>query len=326
MKAVLVTSFGSLEGIQLAETARPVPKDDEVLIRVHYAGVNYPDVLIVKGLYQFRPELPFSPGGEVAGVVAEAGQSVTHFRIGSRVVAANGWGGFAEYLCVPATNCFELPATVPLREASVLLETYATACHALKDRAQIRSGERLLVVGAAGGTGVAAIQLGKLLGAEVIAAASTDEKLEVCQQAGADHLINYEAEGVKEKLRDFGGIDVVFDPVGGRFSETAFRSLRPGGRHLVVGFASGQIPSIPWNLPLLKSASIVGVFWGGFWRQYPMKNRENVAQLIKWMEEGKIKPELRGTYFPEEVSAALRKLDSRESLGKSCVDFTGSYR
>ncbi|MBV6644127.1 MAG: NADPH:quinone oxidoreductase family protein, partial [Cyclobacteriaceae bacterium] len=272
MRAVQVAAFDPQYNLSLKEVADPTPVEGEVLIKVHYAGVNFPDLLISKGLYQFKPDLPFSPGGEVAGIVEAIGEGVSGLEIGDRVLAAMGWGGFAEKAIAQASNTFKVPEGIDLKSASVLLETYATAYHALKDRAEIKDGDKILVLGASGGTGIAAVQLAKVLGNQVIAAASTQDKLELARESGADYLVDYHQSDLKESVKKLGGVDIIFDPVGGSLSEAAFRTLRPGGRHLVVGFASGHIPAIPWNLPLLKSASIVGVFWGGFWRNFPQKN------------------------------------------------------
>jgi NADPH2:quinone reductase len=319
MKAALVNNYGKLEDIEVADVQPRKPERNEVLIDVKYAGVNFPDVLITKGLYQFKPEVPFSPGGEVAGIVTSVGPDVTFPKIGDRVLAAAGWGGFAEQAIFPASNCFLLPDEVPFREASVLLETYATAYHALVDRATLQAKERVVVLGAAGGTGIATVQLAKTLGAEVIAVAGSKEKLDFCAENGADHSINYMDQDLKAELKSLGGCDIVFDPVGGAASEAAFRSLKPGGRHLVVGFASGEIPSLPWNLPLLKSASIVGVFWGGFWRNFPEKNRANVDILLDWLSKGKIKPQITKEYPLDHIKNALLDIDQRRAIGKIAI-------
>ena len=319
MKGLVVKSPGPLRKHHLSEVDIPKIKPDEVLIKVKFAGVNYPDILISKGLYQYRPELPFCPGGEVSGDVVECGADVTSFQVGDAVLAGIGWGGFAEYAVASATNVYNIPAGITYQVAANILETYATAFHALKDRANLKKGERILVLGASGGTGTAAVQLGKLLGAEVIACASTIEKLEFAKYNGASLLINYQSDDLREKLRSIGGVDVVFDPVGGAISDKALRSLRMGGRHLIIGFASGQIPKIPWNIPLLKQASIVGVSWGGLWRTNPGLNRCNVEQLLKWVQENKILPKV-GKVFPlSQAISALEMLEKRSVKGKVCL-------
>jgi len=323
MKAVVVDQFGSIDSILVREIDSPVIQDSEVKIKVAYAGVNFPDTLIIKGMYQFKPALPFTPGGEISGVVMETGSMVKSLKIGDRVMAANSWGGFAEEVNMPEFNCFMIPQNISMQKAAVFLETYATALHALKDRANIQKGERLLILGASGGTGLAAIQVGKQLGAEIFACASDARKLSFCLENGADHTFNYTDTDFKEKLKQVGGVDVVFDPVGGEVAEVAFRSLRPNGRHLVVGFASGNIPAIPWNLPLLKSASIVGVFWGGFWRNFPDQNRENVNQLIQWAVSEQINPAITQVYEMGETAKALQSIENRKVLGKLIVRFAG---
>lgn len=323
MKAVVVDQYGAIELIRVKDLALPVLQSNEVSIKVSYAGVNFPDTLIIKGLYQFKPDLPFIPGGEISGIVTKVGANVHSLKLGDRVMAANSWGGFAEEVNLPEFNCFKISGKVTLQKAAVLLETYATALYALKDRCALKKGERLLVLGASGGTGLAAIQIGKLLGAEVYACASNMDKLNFCRENGADYGLNYVDSDFKNQLKETGGMDVVFDPVGGTVSELAFRSLRPNGRHLVVGFASGQIPAIPWNLPLLKSASIVGVFWGGFWRNFPEQNRENVDQLLQWTYSAKINPAITAIYEIEETYKALKAIEERRILGKSIIRFAG---
>jgi len=323
MKAALVEKFGPIENIQIKDVEKPALADNEVLVSVEYAGVNFPDVLISKGLYQFKPEFPFSPGGEVSGTVVEVGRDVKSINVGEKVMAAAGWGGFSEFAKYEESNVFVLPTEIDVLDASILLETYATAYHALVDRANIKSNERLLVLGAAGGTGLAAIQLAKTMGVEVIASASTSKKLELCKKNGADYAINYIEENLKDELKKLGGIDVIFDPVGGPLSEMAFRSLVPMGRHLVIGFASGDIPSIPWNLPLLKSASIIGVFWGGFWRNFPQMNNKNVEVLLKMLAENKINPVVSNVYTLDEVVIALRDIESRTLAGKNVIKING---
>lgn len=316
MKALVCTESGDISNLKFLDVQRPQVGSDEVLIRARYCGVNFPDILITEGKYQFRPELPFVPGGEVSGEIHDVGEDVKGFEKGDLVIAAMGWGGFAEYAVAKANNTFKLISEDFLKSGSALLETYGTAIHALRDRGTLKTGEKLVVLGAAGGTGTAAVQLGKIMGAEVIAVAGSDDKLSFARARGADRLINYRSEDLKGVLKEHGGIDVVFDPVGGEASEQAFRALNPSGRHLVVGFASGKIPALPWNLPLLKSASIVGVFWGHFWRHYPEKNRRNIDQLLKWMQEGKLIPHVTEEFELADGVSALKHIKERKVIGK----------
>lgn len=316
MKAIVCKSFGPIGNLEFSDMDRPSPAKGEVLIKVNHCGVNFPDTLVVEGKYQFRPEFPFAPGGEVTGEVVELGVGVSGLKRGDMVLAAMGWGGFAEYVVAKASNAFVIPQGVKHKEAAALLETYATAIYGLLNRANLQKTETLAVLGAAGGTGTAAVQLGKLLGARVIACVSNDEKAKFAKVNGADEAIDYTKVDLKNSLKDFGGCDVVFDPVGGENAEKAFRGLKPNGRHLVVGFASGNIPKLPWNLPLLKSASIVGVFWGHFWRNEAEENRKNVVQLLQWLLEGKIKPNITEEFKLEEAAQALLSIAERRVKGK----------
>ncbi|MEP4532012.1 MAG: NADPH:quinone oxidoreductase family protein [Cyclobacteriaceae bacterium] len=320
MKAIVCKSFGSILNLQFSDMDKPIPAKDEVLIKVDYCGVNFPDTLIVEGKYQFQPEFPFAPGGEVTGEVVGMGVDVSDLKQGDMVLAAMGWGGFAEYAVAKASNAFAIPHGVDHKEAAALLETYATAIYGLHNRANLQKAETLCVLGAAGGTGTAAVQLGKLLGARVIACVSSEEKARFAKANGADEVIDYTKDDLKSSLKDLGGCDVVFDPVGGENAEKAFRGLKPNGRHLVVGFASGNIPKLPWNLPLLKSASIVGVFWGHFWRNNAAENRKNVAQLLQWLAEGKIKPNITQEYKLEAGAQALLCIAERRVKGKIVLE------
>ncbi len=321
MQALICDHFGSVESLNFTEV--PIPEviaSDEVLIRVRYCGVNFPDTLIVEGKYQFRPKLPFVPGGEVSGEVVQTGSTVNNLKKGDRVIAAMGWGGFAQFAVAKATNTFKIEKEISLREGAVFLETFGTAIHGLKDRGEVKKGEVIAILGASGGTGNAAIQVGKMLGAKVIAVAGSEEKLAFALETGADHAINYNTKDLKGVLKGLGGIDVVFDPVGGEVSEHAFRALNPFGRHLVVGFASGGIPQLPWNLPLLKSASIVGVFWGHFWRNHPEKNSANIMQLLQWVKMDLIHPKIMKTYALSDGVEALKDLKSRKAIGKIVLE------
>ncbi|WEJ72585.1 NADPH:quinone oxidoreductase family protein [Pseudomonas sp. PSE14] len=322
MKAVLCKAFGPAETLVLEDVASPEPKKNEVLLQVHAAGVNFPDTLIIEGKYQFKPPFPFSPGGEAAGVVGAVGEKVTHVKPGDRVMALTGWGSFAEEVAVPGYNVMPIPDGMDFASAAAFGMTYGTSMHALKQRANLQPGETLLVLGASGGVGLAAVEIGKAMGAKVIAAASSDAKLEVAKAAGADVLINYSEGSLRDKLKEITGgqgVDVIYDPVGGDLFEEAFRSIAWNGRMLVVGFASGTIPSLPANLTLLKGASLVGVFWGSFAQRQPQDNAANFQQLFTWFAEGKIKPLVSQTYPLEKAADAINHLGQRKAVGKVVV-------
>lgn len=318
MKAVLCRAFGPPSGLTLEEVPEPRPGPGQVLIRVEACAVNFPDTLIVQGRYQARPPLPFSPGGEVAGVVSALGEGVTGPQPGARVLAMTSHGGFAEMAVASADAAVAIPEDVDAVTAAALSYAYGTTLYALRDRAGLRPGETVLVLGAAGGVGLAAVQLAKLLGARVIAAASAG-KLETCRDAGADALVDYQQEGWRDTVRALAGnagVDVVYDPVGGPYSEPALRSLNWGGRHLVVGFAAGEIPRIPLNLPLLKGCGVLGVSYGAFAKRDPDANRALVGQLLAWVRERRLRPRISATYGLEEAAAALDALLSRSVTGK----------
>jgi NADPH2:quinone reductase len=322
MKAVLCKAFGPAETLVLEEVASPEHKKNEVLLDVHAAGVNFPDTLIIEGKYQFKPPFPFSPGGEAAGVVAAVGEKVTHVKPGDRVMALTGWGSFAEQVAVPGYSVMPIPAGMDFASAAAFGMTYGTSIHALKQRANLQPGETLLVLGASGGVGLAAVEIGKAMGARVIAAASSAEKLEVAKAAGADELINYSEGGLKDKLKELTGgqgVDVIYDPVGGDLFEEAFRSIAWNGRFLVVGFASGTIPSLPANLTLLKGASLIGVFWGAFAQRQPADNAANFEQLFTWFAEGKVKPLVSQTFPLTDAAGAINALGQRKAVGKVVV-------
>lgn len=322
MKAILCTEYGLPETLVLTNTPTPAPSADEVLIEVKACGVNFPDVLIIQNKYQFKPSLPFSPGGEVSGIITAVGDKVTHVKVGDHVVALCGWGGFAEYVVVKSNRVFKVPSAIDFIHAACTLYTYGTSYHALRDRADLKQGETLLVLGAAGGVGLAAVELGKLMGATVIAAASTDDKLVVCKEKGTDHVINYSTEDLRARIKKIThdkGVDVIFDPIGGGLAEAALRSIAWRGRYLVVGFATGTIPSFPANLPLLKGASIVGVFWGSFAEREPKQSMQNFTQLLTWIKEEKIKQHIHQIYSLEESPQALQDLVDRKVYGKSVV-------
>ncbi len=322
MKAVLVKEFGGPDSLIIGEAPSPKPNDDQVVITVHYAGVNFPDTLIIQGKYQFQPKLPFSPGGEVSGIVKEVGKNITHVKGGDRVISGCSWGGFAEEVVSFGSNTYKLPEGINMKNAAVLLQTYATSYHALVDKARVQRGETILILGAAGGTGTSAIHLAKILGLKVIASASTEEKLSYCTNQGADHTLLANDPDFRKKVKDWtsgNGIDVVYDPVGGAQSEVAFRSLGFNGRHLVIGFASGEIPSIPWSLPIMKSSSIIGVFWGRFFREHPEKNAENVKALLRWLESGHITPQIQSIFALEKGPEALKQVMDKEVKGKLLI-------
>ncbi|MDD1506583.1 NADPH:quinone oxidoreductase family protein [Pseudomonas sp. CNPSo 3701] len=323
MKALLCKAFGPAETLTLEDIDSPRPKGNEVLIEVQAAGVNFPDTLIIEGKYQFKPPFPFSPGGEVAGVVGAVGDKVAHLKTGERVMALTGWGGFAEQVAAPAYNVLPVPASMDLTTAAAFGMTYGTSMHALKQRAALKPGETLLVLGAAGGVGLAAVEIGKAMGAKVIAAASSAEKIEVARSAGADELINYSEQSLKDevkRLTNGQGVDVIYDPVGGPLFEEAFRCMAWNGRFLVVGFAAGGgIPALPANLPLLKGASLVGVFWGSFAQRQPADNAENFRQLFAWHAEGKLKPLVSQTFPLARGGEAIDALGQRKAVGKLVV-------
>jgi NADPH2:quinone reductase len=319
MRAVLCKAYGPPESLVVEELPSPTAGLGEVVLDVRACGVNFPDVLIIQNKYQFRPPLPFAPGGEVAGVIKELGEGVKGLRVGQRVIGSTGWGGFAEELALDATRVTPIPDSMDFETASAFLLTYGTSHHALKDRAQLRAGETLLVLGAAGGVGLAAVEIGKVMGARVIAAASAPEKLAVCREHGADEVIDYAKEDLKERVKQLTageGADVVYDPVGGAFSEAALRATAWNGRFLVIGFAAGDIPKIPLNLVLLKGCAIVGVFWGAFTARESARNRANIDELLAWFEAGKIKPHISATYPLERAAVALNDMAARRVTGK----------
>jgi NADPH:quinone reductase len=322
VRALLCKAFGPPESLVIEEVEDPKPEGGQVVIDVEACAVNFPDVLMIQDMYQFKPPLPFSPGAEVAGTVSAIGEGVDTLEVGDRVLASPGWGGLAEKVAVDARSAIEVPDGIDAVHASSFLYAYGTSHYALKDRGQLQPGETLLVLGAAGGVGLAAVDLGTAMGANVIAAASTDDKLEVCRERGATMTINYATEDLKTRIRELtGGVgaDVVYDPVGGPYSEPALRSTAREGRFLVIGFADGEIPRVPLNLALLKGCSIVGVFWGAFVGRERQRHRENVAELLEWWKEGKLRPHVSMTYPLERASEAIRELADRKAKGKVVV-------
>lgn len=319
MKAVLCKKLGPPEDLVVEDIPSLVPQAGQVVVAVKAAGVNFPDTLIIQGKYQFKPEPPFSPGGEVAGVVKVLGEGVTSVKVGDHVIAASTFGGFAEEMLCDADRLVAMPAGMAFEPASAFLLTYGTSYHALKDRANLQPGETMLVLGASGGVGLAAVQLGKAMGARVIAAASSDAKLEVCRQNGADEVINYASDDLRARVKALTsgkGVDVVYDPVGGPYSEMALRDMAWNGRFLVVGFAAGDIPKVPLNLALLKGCAIVGVFWGAFTRNEPEKNRRNNEELLALYMQGKVKPHIHATYPLSRAGEALNEVLYKRVSGK----------
>ncbi|WP_122667930.1 NADPH:quinone oxidoreductase family protein [Pseudomonas viridiflava] len=325
MKALLCKAFGPASTLVLEDIPAPDVKKNEILLDVRAAGVNFPDTLIIEGKYQFKPPFPFSPGGEAAGVISAVGEKVTHLKTGDRVMALTGWGSFAEQVAVPNYNVLPIPESMDFTIAAAFSMTYGTSMHALKQRANLQPGETLLVLGASGGVGLAAVEIGKALGARVIAAASSAEKLEVAKNAGADELINYTDTSLKDEIKRLtngNGADVIYDPVGGDLFDQAIRAIAWNGRLLVVGFASGRIPELPVNLALLKGASVVGVFWGSFAQRQPQDNAENFKQLFAWFEEGKLKPLVSQVYPLERAGEAIDALGGRRAVGKVVVSLS----
>jgi len=319
MKAVLCKEYGPPESLVLEDVEALKPGMGQVVVGVKACGVNFPDTLIIQGKYQFKPPMPFAPGGEVAGIVKEVGEGIDSVKVGDRVIAFIGWGGFAEEVLTDATRLIPIPAGMDFTTAAAFVMTYGTSHYALKDRAQLKPGETLLVLGAAGGVGLAAVEMGKVMGASVIAAASTDGKLEVCKEQGADEVINYVNEDLKVRVKELtggDGVDVIYDPVGGDYSEAALRGIAWGGRHLVIGFTAGEIPRIPLNLPLLKSCSIVGVFWGSFMAREASHYQENIQELLSWFSAGKLKPHISMRFPLEKGADAMNALLSRKATGK----------
>ena len=322
MKAVVCKAWGLPDSLVVEELADPLPGPGQVALEVKAAGVNFPDVLIIQGKYQFKPELPFTPGSELSGVVRALGEGVSGFAVGDKVIAFTATGAFAEQIVVPAQALMPMPPGMDFDTAAAITLTYGTSHHAVVDRAALKAGETMLVLGAAGGVGLAAIEIGKALGARVIAAASSDDKLAVCRAHGADATINYSNEDLRAAIKAATGgkgPDVIYDPVGGIYSEPAFRSIGWRGRYLVVGFANGDIPSLPLNLTLLKGASLMGVFWGEFAKREPKANLGAMRQLMGWLAEGKIRPLISGRYRLADAGQALADMAARKVTGKVVI-------
>ncbi len=322
MRAIRCEAWGGPETLLLRDLPDPVPQAGEVLIRVRAAGVNFPDVLIIQKKYQVQPELPFTPGAEIAGEIEAVGEGVAGYKPGDRVLALCSTGGFAEKIAIDAHRCVPVPDGVSFEVAAGLMLAFGTSHHAVVDRGEIKPGETILVLGAAGGVGLAAVDIAKAKGARVIAAASSAEKLELCRAHGADALINYTTEDLRAAIREHTGgkgPDVIFDPVGGKLAEPAFRSIAWRGRYLVIGFAEGTIPALPLNLPLLKGASLVGVFWGEFARREPKNQIRMMEDLFAMLARGEIRPLVSKTYRLEQTEDALRDMAARRVTGKIVI-------
>lgn len=323
MKAILCNAFGLPDTLVYNENAPdPVVEPGKVLIDVKACSLNFPDTLTIRDMYQFKPPLPFSPGSEASGVVRKVGEGVRHVKPGDRVFTFGSHGGLAEQMLADARNTVPLPPGIDFVTGASSLYAYGTSYHALNDRAQLQPGETLLVLGAAGGVGLAAVELGQQLGATVIAAASTDEKLAVCREKGAIHTINYSRDDLRDRIKEITagkGVDVVYDPVGDKLAEPAIRSLNWKGRYLVVGFAGGEIPRIPLNLALLKGSAIVGVFWGMFAQKEAAKSIQNLQTLAGWLLEGKLAPHIHQLYQLADAPKAMTDMLNRKIIGKAVV-------
>lgn len=322
MRALIATSLAGLEGLAVQEVADPVPADDEVLIDVAYCGLNFFDTLIIRGQYQFKPEPPFSPGGELAGRIVALGRKVSDFAVGDRVAAYVTYGACRQKIALKPQQIVRIPDGVKDADAAGLLVTYGTSLHALVQRGRLQPGETLAVLGAAGGAGLAAVKIGRLLGARVIACASSPDKLALAREAGADDVIDYTQENLRDGLRRLvgaRGVDVIYDPVGGELAEQALRAIAWKGRFLVIGFASGVIPKMPLNLALLKGCDISGVFWGDFAQREPDAHAANNARLLQWTAEGKIRDEADEIVSLDQATDAIARIAARQAKGKILV-------
>lgn len=323
MKAIICEKYGPPSSLIYKEVPDPIIREDEILVQVKACSINFPDTLIIEGKYQFRGEPPFSPGSNIAGIILEVGSEVTDFKAGDEIIAVMTHGGLAEKVITKRGQCIPKPENMTMNAAAAFLYTYATSYYALKDRAQLQKGETVLVLGAAGGVGLAAVELAKMMGARVIAAASTEEKLALCKSRGADELINYSSADLKKELKALTngkGVDVILDPVGGTYAEPSLRAIAWEGRYLVVGFTSGEIPSFPLNLTLLKGCQVVGVFLGAYMNGFPKKAGLMLSELSEKFSEGKLNPYIYKTYSLEEAPAALALMGNRGALGKLVVE------
>ena len=319
MKAVLCRELGPADKLVIDDVADPKAGQGQIVVDVKAAGLNFPDTLIIQGKYQVQPDLPFTPGGEGAGIISEVGEGVKHLKVGDKVIFMAQTGAFAEKAVVQAITAIPMPEGLSFEMAAGITLTYGTSYHALKQRAELKPGETVLVLGAAGGVGIATVELAKAMGATVIAAASTDDKLAFCKASGADELINYTTEDMKTRIKEITGgkgVDVIYDPVGGDYTETAFRCMAPGGRLLVIGFAAGDIPKVPINLCLLKQASLVGVFWGAWVAKNPGDQMQNMKEIMGMVAEGKVRAAVNDVFPLEDVEAAYACLTERRAKGK----------
>ena len=322
MKAIVCEKLGPPSALEYKECPKPEPREKEVVVKVNVCSLNFPDTLIIQGKYQFKPPVPFTPGSDIAGEIEAVGTAVKHLKVGDPVFGLIPYGGLAHYVAVPSKSVFPKPPSMSDEVAASFLMAFGTSYHALKDRAQLKAGETLVVLGASGGVGSAAIVLGKLMGARVIACASSKEKLAFCREQGADEVIQYTEEDLKTRIKeltDGKGANVIYDPVGDLFAEPALRAMAWEGRYLVVGFAAGDIPKIPLNIPLLKSCAIVGVFWGSWAMQFPNENIANTMQLMQWHAEGKIIPHIHKVFSLDQTPKALEEMMARKVKGKLVV-------
>lgn len=328
MKAVVCNAFGPVADLTIEDRPDPTPAPGQVVVAVEAAGVNFPDGLIVRGQYQMKPTLPFIPGSEAAGSIVSVGKDVPERRVGDRVIALCVLGGMAEQVAVDAQKTIQIPASMSGAQASGFTLAYGTAIHALQDKGHLKAGETLLVLGAAGGVGLAAVEVGKAIGATVIAAASSDDRLDLAREHGADEVVNYGSEDLKSALRRVApeGIDVVVDPVGGNLTEPAVRNLRWGGRLLVIGFTQGEIARLPVNLLLLREAAAIGVFYGEFTERETKQHLANLDRLSRWFEEGRLRPHVGALYPIEEASSAIDHVMDRRALGKVVLQIAGEPR
>lgn len=322
MQALICEKHGPPEELVLRDMPIPQAGEGEIQIRVHASGLNFPDSLIIQDKYQMKPPLPFAPGGELAGIVTATGAGVTHFKAGDRVAALTNWGGFAEYAVAREDRTTLVPETMDLETASIFAFAYGTSQHAFKQRAGLQAGETVLVLGASGGVGLAAVEVAKAMGARVIAGASSDEKLAIAKAHGADELVNYTAQNLKDEVKQLAGkhgVDVIYDPVGDKLANLAFRTIAWEGRYLVIGFAGGDIPAVPFNLALVKGASIVGVFWGDFVVREPQLHIANMDELYAMHADGKLDPHISARYELADAAKAIRALMDRKVTGKVVV-------
>ncbi len=328
MRAVICRDFAPRSALRLEEIVRPEPAPGQVFIEVKACGLNFFDGLMVEGKYQTKPPLPFTPGSEVAGIVKSVGENVDTLKPGQRVLAFSGNGGYGEAVVADSDRVWVIPDSMSFQQAAGFLITYATSHHALKDRGALQPSETLLVLGAAGGVGLTAVEIGKQMGARVIAAASTPEKLKLCKSYGADETILYSQENLRDRLKEitYGkGVDVVYDPVGGSYTEAALRSLALNGRHLVIGFAAGDIPKIPINLLLLKQTALVGVFWGAFSKAFPQRHAQNMRELFDWFEQGRLRPHISAAFQLSRFAEALDMVMERAAEGKVVLCMDGQH-